>query len=75
MNSDNGVCEYDLFSAIKNANDSVFIYAIHADFKDIMGKIQGKGLQMQGQPHPYEEWNGLRNSFEIRNIEKYLREK
>ena len=25
--------------------------------------------------HPYEEWNSLRESFKIHNIEKYLKEK
>lgn len=75
MNTDYNVCEYDLFSAIKNANDSVFIYAIHQDFKDILYKIQSKAQLQQGQSHPFEEWNNLRNSFEIKNIEKYLREK
>lgn len=40
MNNDGQLCEYDLFSSIKNCNDTLFIYALHQDFKDLMDKLQ-----------------------------------
>jgi hypothetical protein len=75
MNQDNSVCEYDLFSSIKNSNDGVFISAVHSDFKDIMTKINQKQAMFNKQNHPYEEWNNLKQNFFISDIDKYLKEK
>ena len=42
MNCDNGICELDLYSIIKNSGDKLFIDSIDQDFKDIRAKMASK---------------------------------
>lgn len=42
MNSDNHICEYDLFSFIKHSDNKLFIESINQDFKDIRKKMSTK---------------------------------
>jgi hypothetical protein len=76
MNADNLVCEYDLYSSIKNSLDSLFLSALHLDFKDLQQKLQLKQvINSSLQNQPYEEWNSLKTNFKINNVQKYLKEK
>ena len=43
MNCDNYICQYDLFSVIKNLkNNELFIESINQDFKDIRKRMTHK---------------------------------
>lgn len=47
MNSDNFICEYDLFSFIKHSDNKLFIESINQDFKDIRKKMAIKIDELQ----------------------------
>ena len=42
MNGDGSICEYDLFSIIKNCDDQIFISSIEQDIKDIRAYMNSK---------------------------------
>jgi Ca2+-binding EF-hand superfamily protein len=46
MNCDNYICEYDLFSFIKNSDNKLFIESINQDFKDIRKKMAVKSDEL-----------------------------
>lgn len=47
MNSDGLICEYDLFSLIKSAENKLFIETIQQDFKDIKSKMSEKARDQE----------------------------
>lgn len=52
MNSDGSICEYDLFSMIKNNKNMLFIDTLNQDFKDIRAKMATKAVEMNLQNAP-----------------------
>ena len=73
MNSDNSICEYDLFSLIKHtSDDSLFIETINQDLKDIRRKMAQKSLEnlVHEQKKPIDD-----ETFEIRDLNKWLSDK
>lgn len=71
MNSDNTICEYDLFSMVRNFNDSFFIDCLNQDIKDIRSRMEDK------QPLAYKikEEMGIKEddkNFQINDITKFL---
>ena len=50
MNSDDCICEYDLFSMIKNNDSKIFIESINKDFKDIRNRMDVKSRFLEKEP-------------------------
>ena len=72
MNADNAICEYDLFSMIKNSNDHIFIRALEQDIKDITKAFI---MKQQSMGTSFNENVSLKNFCKINNVEKFLTER
>ena len=74
MNGDNEICEYDLFSVIKNCTDQIFISCVEQDIKDIKRYLKYKENFLH-DPNASNEYVNFKQSYEIKDIKKFLEEK
>jgi len=63
MNSDNSICDYDLFSLIKHTTEPVYLGAVKQDVNDIRAAMQNK------------EQHRDDSEFKIANVEEWLHER
>jgi hypothetical protein len=71
MNSDNSICEYDLFSTVRYFNDKFYIDCLNQDIKDIRSRMDEKSPIV----NKIKDEMGIReddNDFVIEDIPKFL---
>ena len=72
MNSDNRLCEYDLFASIKSTNNKLFIDTINQDFIDIRAKMQQKEIDSG----TFEVTKSMNNdTMQITDLKRWLSER